>query len=128
MHQIVMCLTPPVQTREQLVDLAKHVFGILLLQHQANRDQLLENASLQEYCLEVLMIQLNQYQVVGRKMWKMMTVSRPVYVRKIIAMATKVMKKKQQTEIESPHRGHPEQQPEDLLEFNQPQDGNLLTS
>ena len=57
-----------------------------------------------------------------------MKVSLLVYVRKITVMATKVKKKNQQTEIESSQSGHPEQRPEDLLEFNQPQEDNRLTS
>jgi hypothetical protein len=104
----------------------KHAFGILLLQSQDNQDLLYENASLQEYCLEVLMIQLKQDQIVGRKMWKMMTASWPVYVLKITVMDTKVRKKNQQTGIESRQSGHPEPPPEDHLGFNQPLEDRLL--
>ena len=57
-----------------------------------------------------------------------MTVSRPVYVLKITAMGTKVMKRNQQIETELPQSDHLELRQEDLQGINQPQEDNLLTN
>ena len=71
---------------------------------------------------------LNRSQTVVQRMWKMMTVSQPAYVLKIIVMDTRVMRKRELIETDLQQDDHRELLLDDLQGLNQQQDANHSTN